>query len=104
MMFYHVGTVDSRIKNPDQRLTQDLDKWATSLSSMYSNLSKPFLDIVLFSRKLSKTLGWQGPGYILSYYIGATFLLKYISPSFGKLIAVEQSKSSYLFHILLYIF
>lgn len=72
MMFYHVGTIDARIQNPDQRLTQDLDKWANSLSTMYSNLSKPILDIVLFSRKLSNTLGWQGPAYILGYYIGAT--------------------------------
>lgn len=90
MMFYHVGTIDARIQNPDQRLTQDLDKWANSLSAMYSNLSKPILDIILFSRKLSTTLGWQGPCYILGYYVGATMLQKYISPSFGKLVAVEQ--------------
>lgn len=46
--------MDSRIGNPDQRLTQDIEKWASSLSSLYSNLSKPILDIILFSRKLSE--------------------------------------------------
>jgi ABC-type uncharacterized transport system fused permease/ATPase subunit len=74
MMFHHVGTIDGRISNPDQRLTQDLDKWATSLSNMYSNISKPILDIVLFGKKLSNTLGYQGPLYILGYYAGATII------------------------------
>lgn len=83
-MYYQVGQIDARISNPDQRLTQDIDKWATSLSTMYSNLSKPILDIVLFSKKLSEMLGWQGPGYVIVYYFLSTLVLKYISPSFGK--------------------
>ena len=28
MFYYKMGNLDSRIGNPDQRLTQDLDKWA----------------------------------------------------------------------------
>jgi len=49
MIFYQMTNLDSRIKNPDQRLTSDIDKWATSLSNLYSNFSKPLLDIILFS-------------------------------------------------------
>ena len=48
--------IDARIPNPDQRLTQDIDKWAHSLSNLYSNVSKPILDIVLFSKKLATLL------------------------------------------------
>jgi len=90
MTFYQLTNIDSRIPNPDQRLTQDIDKWAHSLSNLYSNVSKPILDIVLFSKKLATLLGWQGPGYIILWYILSTGALRVVSPAFGKLTAIEQ--------------
>jgi ATP-binding cassette, subfamily D (ALD), member 3 len=83
--------LDNRIKNPDQILTVDIDKWATSLSNLYSNFTKPLLDIVMFSRKLSETLGPEGPLFMIGWYFMVSFLIKYISPPFGKLTALEQS-------------
>lgn len=47
--FYQVAHIDSRMPNPDQRLTEDISKWAHALSNLYSNVSKPLLDIFLFS-------------------------------------------------------
>lgn len=90
MTYYQLTNIDARIPNPDQRLTQDIDKWAHSLSNLYSNVSKPILDIILFSRKLSVLLGWQGPGYIIMWYIFSTFVLRALSPAFGRLTAIEQ--------------
>lgn len=90
MTFYQLGNLDSRITNPDQRLTADIEKWANSLSMIYSNFSKPLLDIILFSRKLSELVGWQGPVSIYLWYILSGFILKMVSPSFGKLTAIEQ--------------
>lgn len=46
--FYKVTNLDNRISNPDQLLTQDVDKFATSLADLYSNLSKPILDISIY--------------------------------------------------------
>jgi ATP-binding cassette subfamily D (ALD) protein 3 len=57
MVFYQVSNLDSRVANPDQRLTSDIDKWANSLSMIYSNFSKPVLDIFLFSKKLMEVIG-----------------------------------------------
>lgn len=85
--------LDNRIKNPDQILTVDIEKWASSLSNLYSNFTKPLLDIIMFSRKLSETLGPEGPLFMIGWYFLAAFLIKYISPPFGKLTAVEQSNS-----------
>ena len=58
MHYYKICNLDNRISNPDQRLTQDADKWAQSLASLYINLAKPFLDMYLFSKKLKELVGW----------------------------------------------
>ena len=90
MTFYQLSNLDSRISNPDQRLTADIEKWANSLSLIYSNFSKPTLDIILFSRKLSELVGWYGPGSVFLWYFLSGLFLRYISPAFGKLTAIEQ--------------
>lgn len=90
MIFYQLGNLDSRVTNPDQRLTTDIEKWSNSLSTIYSNFSKPALDIILFSRKLSDLVGWQGPIAVMLWYLLSGFLIKFISPPFGKLTAAEQ--------------
>lgn len=91
-IFYQMTGIDNRISNPDQRLTQDIEKWAESLSSMYSNLSKPLLDIFMFGRKLSEILGVMGPVYIILWYFVCGLILRSVSPSFGMLIAQQQQK------------
>lgn len=90
MVFYQLGNLDSRISNPDQRLTSDIEKWANSLSTIYANFTKPTLDIILFSRKLAEVMGWIGPGAVILWYLFSGIILKFVSPSFGKLIAGEQ--------------
>lgn len=82
--------MDSRIPNPDQRLTQDIEKWANCLSTLYLNFTKPVLDIVLFTRKLAELVGWEGPAFSGGWYIFAAFIIKLVSPSFGKMTALEQ--------------
>lgn len=90
LVYYQITNLDSRITNPDQRLTQDIDKWATCLSSLYSNITKPLLDIALFSKKLSDLVGWEGPAVIIAWYFVSGTVIRYISPPFGLLTAQEQ--------------
>lgn len=89
MHYYKICNLDSRIANPDQRLTQDAEKWATSLAGLYVNLSKPVLDMFLFSRKLSELVGWQGPAMTFAWYGFSGVIIKMISPPFGRLTAAE---------------
>jgi ATP-binding cassette subfamily D (ALD) protein 3 len=89
MFYYKICNLDSRIQNPDQRLTQDLDKWATSLANLYLNFAKPILDLVLFSRKLSELVGWEGPALTIGWYFVSGVVIRMISPPFGQLIAKE---------------
>ena len=88
MIFYQLSNLDSRVSNPDQRLTADIDKWATSLSMIYSNFSKPILDIVLFSRKLAELVGWGAPCVVGLWYTFSGIFIKFVSPRFGKLTAI----------------
>jgi len=90
MMYYKVSNIDSRIINPDQAMTETLTLWGRSLSELYSNLTKPILDIVLFSLKLSELMGWQGPLSVVGYYAISFLLIRLISPPFGTLAALTQ--------------
>lgn len=90
MIYYKVINLDSRISNPDQALTETIDKWGKSLAELYSNVTKPFLDIVLFSRRLSELVGAQGPLSVILYYVMSGFIIRMISPQFGKLTAEAQ--------------
>ena len=81
--------MDSRIPNPDQRMTQDAEKWASALSSLYLNIAKPSLDIILFSKKLAELIGWEGPIYILLWYFISGNFMRWVSPAFGRLTAAQ---------------
>lgn len=90
MFYYKICNLDSRISNPDQRLTQDAEKWAQSLSSLYLNITKPMLDMFMFSRKLAELVGYEGPLITILWYLFSGFIIKLISPPFGQLTAMEQ--------------
>lgn len=96
MCYYKITNLDSRIKNPDQIFSSDIDKFATTLSNLYSNFTKPLFDIIFFSLKLKNSMGWEGPGYLALWYLISGVLMKFITPSFGKLTAIEQSKFIYI--------
>ncbi|KAF4076249.1 hypothetical protein AMELA_G00212260 [Ameiurus melas] len=55
--YYKMGNVDNRIVNPDQLLTQDVERFCNSVVDLYSNISKPLLDIVIYLLKLTTASG-----------------------------------------------
>ncbi|KAJ8908766.1 hypothetical protein NDN08_005471 [Rhodosorus marinus] len=88
--FYKVSNLDSRIRNIDQLMTTDVERFCTSSADLYSNLSKPLLDIVLFTHRLSKSLGLGGPSAMIMYFSACSLILRAIQPPFGALTAEEQ--------------
>lgn len=44
----------------DQALTTTVSLWGNTMAKLYSDVSKPLFDIVLFSIKLSELVGVQG--------------------------------------------
>ena len=92
LVFYQITGIDSRIGNPDQRLTQDIEKWADNYSLLYSNILKPVLDIYLFSQKLKENLGGKAPILLIVWYLFCGWVMKTFSPPFGTLIAEQQKR------------
>eukprot|EP00921_Rhytidocystis_pertsovi_P020816 GHVQ01033178.1.p1 GENE.GHVQ01033178.1~~GHVQ01033178.1.p1 ORF type:complete len:1377 (-),score=264.45 GHVQ01033178.1:1056-5186(-) len=90
MTFYKIATQDKRISHPDQRLTEDIQKWAHAFTSLFTNVTKPLLDIAILSQKLSEYVGARGPLSILAWYCLSAGILKSVSPPFGQLAAEEQ--------------
>ena len=88
--YYKMGNLDNRIANPDQLLTQDVEKFCNSVVDLYSNLSKPFLDIVLYIFKLISAIGAQGPASMMAYLIVSGFFLTRLRRPIGKMTIIEQ--------------
>ncbi|XP_033007454.1 ATP-binding cassette sub-family D member 3 isoform X2 [Lacerta agilis] len=88
--YYKMGNLDNRIANPDQLLTQDVEKFCNSVVDLYSNLSKPFLDIVLYIFKLTSAIGAQGPASMMGYLIISGFFLTRLRRPIGKMTITEQ--------------
>ncbi|CEM12692.1 unnamed protein product [Vitrella brassicaformis CCMP3155] len=90
MVFYRLSHLDVRLPNAEQRLTGDIERWSLALSSLVSNVLKPLLDIVLFTRKLSELVGIQGPIAAMGWYVLSGLAIRAVSPPFGKYTAQEQ--------------
>jgi len=88
--FYRANNVDNRLRNIDQCVTQDIDKFSICLSNLYCGIAKPLVDVCLFSYKLQQAIGKGAPMIMITYFISVTMFLKKISPPFGKLISTEQ--------------
>lgn len=89
MVFYTLSALDDRIKNADQLITVDVTKFSNSLAELYSSLSKPVLDLVIYNWSLSRSVGGEGLfGMSLVVQLSAS-LMRALTPPFGKYVAEE---------------
>lgn len=89
LTYYKLLNLDRRIEGPDQYISADIARFCESLSSLYSNLGKPLLDLIIFNYQLSLSIGLKGSAGIMGVYFLTVSLLRGISPAFGKLAAIQ---------------
>ena len=70
LLFYRAANIGSkRIEDIDQRMTQDLKKFTSSVSELYGNLLKPVLEVVLISHTLAKLMGTKQLIGFFAYFV-----------------------------------
>lgn len=75
----------------DQRLTEDVEKFAYAISELYSYTFKPALDVILFTRSLSQLMGYRSQAMLYGYYLSCAAVLRATSPPLAQLTAQEAA-------------
>ncbi|GLV44493.1 ATP binding cassette subfamily D member 3 [Carabus blaptoides fortunei] len=97
--YYRMSNLDNRIANADQLLTTDVDKFCECLADLYSNVSKPLLDIGLYVYRLTVNLGGETPTIMLGYLFVSGVVLTHLRRPTGRMTIVEQKLEGEYRHI-----
>ncbi|CED83847.1 probable peroxisomal half abc transporter [Phaffia rhodozyma] len=73
----------------DQFITTDVAMFCDTLAALYGNVCKPMLDLIIFTAQLSSSLGLYGTIGLFANYGFTAWILRSVSPAFGKLAAIQ---------------
>ncbi|XP_064403467.1 lysosomal cobalamin transporter ABCD4-like isoform X3 [Halichondria panicea] len=97
--YYILNTTDQRIDNPDQRITQDVDRFCNQISQLLPKIIiQPFL-IVYYSYRTFVGLGWYGVLGVYLFFALSTLINKFImSPIVSVIFQQERKEGDFRFH------
>ncbi|XP_062973924.1 lysosomal cobalamin transporter ABCD4 isoform X3 [Elgaria multicarinata webbii] len=97
-VYYTLNMLHQEIDNPDQRISQDVERFCKQLSSMASKLIISPFTLVYYTYQCFYSTGWLGPVSIFGYFIIGTIVNKVLmSPIVSKLVHQEKLEGDFRF-------
>lgn len=98
--YYTLNTAESGIDNPDQRITQDVDKLCYQLmtNALPQIILQPFI-IAYYTYKTYQSMGYIGPLSIYAFFVVSTVLNKFImGPVVSRVFLQERQEGDFRFN------
>lgn len=100
LTFYRINMFDDKCNNIDQLLTADVEKFCNTLIDVYSNISKPLLDIITLVYRLSmEYTGPRPPATMISYLLLSGIILTNLRRPLTRLTVKETQLEGQLRHV-----
>lgn len=97
-VYYTLNVLQDDIDNPDQRISQDVERFCRQLSSMASKLIISPFTLVYYTYQCFYSTGWLGPVSIFGYFILGTIVNKMLmGPIVAKLVQQEKLEGDFRF-------
>uniref|UniRef100_A0A8C5X0D2 ATP binding cassette subfamily D member 4 n=1 Tax=Malurus cyaneus samueli TaxID=2593467 RepID=A0A8C5X0D2_9PASS len=97
-VYYSLHVLREDIDNPDQRISQDVERFCRQLSSMASKLVISPFTLAYYTYQCFHSTGWLGPVSIFGYFIIGTMVNKVLmSPIVSKLVQQEKLEGDFRF-------
>ncbi|XP_037359758.1 lysosomal cobalamin transporter ABCD4 isoform X1 [Talpa occidentalis] len=97
-VYYTLNVLQDDIDNPDQRISQDVERFCRQLSSVASKLIISPFTLVYYTYQCFRSTGWLGPVSIFGYFILGTIVNKMLmGPIVAKLVQQEKLEGDFRF-------
>uniref|UniRef100_A0A8B9QQX0 ATP binding cassette subfamily D member 4 n=1 Tax=Apteryx owenii TaxID=8824 RepID=A0A8B9QQX0_APTOW len=97
-VYYSLHVLREDIDNPDQRISQDVERFCRQLSSMASKLIISPFTLAYYTYQCFHSTGWLGPVSIFGYFVIGTVVNKVLmSPIVSKLVQQEKLEGDFRF-------
>ena len=85
-MFYKMASLDKRIKDPDQRIAEDIKSFCEATTGMFAEVISPLAQFFFFVGVVGRMLGKWAPIGMVGYFGGVTLLLQTVMPNYKQIV------------------
>lgn len=97
-VYYTVNVLSEDVDNPDQRISQDVERLCKQMSTMASRLLLSPFTLTYYTVLCYKSTGWLGLGSIFGYFVVGTITNKILmGPIVSKLVEQEKLEGDFRF-------
>ncbi|XP_078452302.1 lysosomal cobalamin transporter ABCD4 [Lampetra fluviatilis] len=96
--YYRLNTLQDALDNPDQRISQDVERFCKQLSLMASKLLMSPFTLCYYTYQCFISTGWIGPVSVFAYFLVGTVTNKLLmGPIISTLVAQEKMEGDFRF-------